>query len=248
LLKVTLMRYKKTKTVCYLCGKKSIGVPKRILSRLGWVPISRFFCEMGSRCPIPFVLIVCLLVGVVGCDGGDNEILWEQNRKLRQDNAGLSLEITQLQAEKKELETRILKVLPGLDTETRLANLVTVKKIEIAKRTGFYDKDNDGTKEKLIVYVRPIDEMGDCVKAAGEIEVQLWDLNRPAEKALLGQWQKGPGQLKKLWADTFMSSSYRLTFPVPDKITGREGALTLKVSFIEYLTGATVKAQRVIDY
>jgi len=194
------------------------------------------------------VMTASLLAAAGGCDNADSaeKALWEQSKELRLENDELSLQIEQLEAGNKTLKQQV-KMLSGLDADLRLANLVKVERIEIASRTNFYDKDADGTKEKLIVYVKPIDETGDVIKAAGTFDVQLWDLDRQADQALLGQWKIKADQLKKLWASTLMGSCYRLSFEAVEKISEKQQALTVKVNFTEYLTGRVFKEQKVIS-
>ena len=194
------------------------------------------------------ILTICTLAAVAGCDNADNvrKTMLEQNKELHLKNDELSLQAEQLEAEKKTLKQQI-KVLSGLDADIRLANLTRVEKIEIAGRTNFYDKDGDGTKEKLIVYIKPIDETGDVIKASGTFDIQLWDLDQPADQAQLGQWQIEADQLKKLWASTLMGRAYRLSFDEAEKAGEDNQALTVKVTFTEYLTGKIFKAQKVIS-
>ncbi len=194
------------------------------------------------------MLMICTLVAVVGCDNSDSikKTLLEQSKELRLKNDELSLQVEQLEAEKKTLKQQV-KVLSALDADFRLANLVKVERIEIARRTNFYDKDGDGTKEKLIVYVKPIDETGDVIKASGTFDIQLWDLDRPADQAQLGRWKIEADQLKKLWASTLMGRAYRLSFDEAEKTSEDNHALTVKVTFTEYLTGKIFKAQKVIN-
>jgi len=198
---------------------------------------------------VKIILSVFLLATVAGCNSGDSKSkvngLLEQYRQLRDRNKRLELQNEQLEAENKTLEKQI-HVLSALGAGKRLEDFARVSKIEISKRTAFYDKDRDGTKEKLIVYVRPTDEMADVIKAAGAIEVQLWDLNRPAGQALLGEWNIGPDELKKLWAATLMTTGYRLKFDKPGEADNAREELTVKVIFTDYLTGRVFTAQRTI--
>jgi hypothetical protein len=96
------------------------------------------------------------------------------------------------------------------------------------------------------VYVVPVDETGDDIKAAGAADVQLWDLNKKESEALLGQWQIEPNELKKLWLDSFLGGSYRLVFDVSQIVTKVEKPLTVKVNFTDYLSGKTFTEEFVI--
>ena len=110
----------------------------------------------------------------------------------------------------------------------------------------FYGQYKDGVKEKLIVYVRPIDRTGDAIKAAGGIGVQLWNLNAGPDEAMLAEWQVKPEEIKTLWSATMMTNYYRLTFDVGGVTSGEE-ELTVKVSFTDYTTGKVLGDQKVIQ-
>jgi hypothetical protein len=166
--------------------------------------------------------------------------------QLMQENTQLKLQVEQFNSENKELKDQI-QVLSGLPENVKLENLNRLNSIKIGRYTGFFDKDDDGKKEKLIVYIQPTDEQGDALKAAGTVEVQLWDLNKTNGQAMLGQWKVEPDELKKLWFETLVSIYYRLTFDVADIVENLEEPLTVKVIFTDYLTGKVFNEQKVIQ-
>ena len=185
------------------------------------------------------------LTACPGCGSGDSLVsLTQQLESSQLENRQLQRQLDQVNAEKQQLDKQ-LQVVSGLEAGA-FENLYRVQSINITRYTNLYDKDNDGTDETLIVYIQPIDEQGDVVKAVGDVEVQLWDLNKPSQKAMLGQWQIKPEQLKEEWLATLLTINYRLTFEVADKIDGIEGPLTVKVTFTDHLTGKVFKEQRTI--
>jgi hypothetical protein len=151
----------------------------------------------------------------------------------------LAEEIEQL---KKQLET-----LMGLDKAARTEALSTLTAIEITNRSGLADKNNDKKKETLVVYLKPIDDMGDCVKAPGMVEIQLWNLNAEPNDALLKSWQIEPKELKKKWSGSLLANYYKFQFDAGDVLVGKEKELTLKAEFTDYLTGKSLKSQKVIN-
>jgi hypothetical protein len=189
----------------------------------------------------------CLLVIAVGCENTNGKLsLKEEISILRQEKAELTGQIEQSRTEAEQLKKQI-QVLSDLPANVRFEHLYNIQKIKITRYTGFYDKDNDGKKEKLIVYIQPIDEQGDIVKATGSVDVQLWDLNKQDGQALLAQWRVEPDELKKLWIATLITINYRLPFDAADKIDKSEGPLTVKVTFTDYLTGKVFNEQKVIE-
>ena len=187
-----------------------------------------------------------LLAVAAGCDSADRpDPLKEQINSLKQENTQLTRQIKQSGLENKKLKKQI-QVLSGLPADAKLENFYNLQRVKISGYTDFYDKDKDGRKEKLIVYIQPIDQDGDVVKATGSVDVQLWNLNRPNGQALLGQWRVEPDELRKLWFATLITINYRLTFDVAGKIEKFEEPLTVKLTFTDHLSGKVFKEQKVI--
>ena len=149
-------------------------------------------------------------------------------------------------AENKQLKEK-LETLMGIDKPARIEAFSTITAIEITGRSGLYDKNKDKKNDTLIVYLKPIDDMGDVIKAAGAVDVELWNLNAKSQEALLKSWAIEPKELKKNWSGSLMTCYYKLQFDVNSVLTGKEKDLTLKAQFTDYLTGKVLKGQKVID-
>jgi len=187
-----------------------------------------------------------VLLLFAGCENESKKSpLEEELTVLRRQKEQLALEVEQSKAETEQLKGQ-LKVISGLEDKVRLEYIQALEKVRITKYTNLYDKDNDGKKEKLIVYIQPVDQDADAIKAPGIVDVQLWDLNRKSAQALLGQWHTGPDQLKKLWFTSMFGSNYRLTFDVGDVVDKFESPLTVKMTFTDIMTGKVFKEQKVI--
>jgi transcription elongation GreA/GreB family factor len=187
-----------------------------------------------------------LLLFAAGCGiGSERKSPAElKAEKLQQEKAALTGDAQQYESELEQLRAQIraLSVLP----QDKRENPYELMAVRIAKISNFFDKDGNGKQEKLVVYVQPIDAEGDIVKAAGTVSVQLWNLNKPGGEALLGQWKVEPAELRKLWFDSFAIAGYRLTFDRPESVGVFSEPLTIKVTFIDYLTGESLRAQQVI--
>ncbi len=187
-------------------------------------------------------LAVCAFV--LGCDGGADKSVFDQIKLLSEEKTELKLQVEKLQGANDELTKRV-ETLTSIGPEIRLAVLGRLASVEISGRSGLYDKDKDGTKETLVVYVRTIDDAGDAIKAVGSVEVQLWDLEAE-DNARLAQWRIEPEELKRLWSSTVMTSYFRLTFDVGELLGDNEKELTVKVTFTDYITGNILRKQTVI--
>ncbi len=190
--------------------------------------------------------ILIFLILVTGCASPNGkESLAGQIEQLTQEKTQLQKQIEQSEIENKKLKQQV-QVLSGLPKEVKLENLNRLENVKIGRYTGFFDKDKDGKKEKLIVYIQPVDEQGDTIKAVGAVDVQLWDLNKAGSEALLDEWRVESNELKELWFATLITINYRLTFDVADIIESLEEPLTVKVTFTDYMTGKVFKEQKVI--
>lgn len=195
---------------------------------------------------VTIIVAGCLLAIAAGCDNaGSRAATAKEIKTLRQEKTQLTRQIEQSKSETEQLKEH-LQFLSGLPPEAKLEYIDHLQRIKITGYTNLYDKDKDGRKEKLIVYVQPIDHDGDIIKTAGAVDVQLWDLNKKQGQALLGQWHVETNELKKLWLARFLTTNYKLTFDVADKIDEYEEPLTVKVTFTDYLTGKVFKEQKVI--
>ena len=200
----------------------------------------RFVCTLSS--------VLCYLVFFGGCDSAYTESpLQERVEIMTIQQQQLESQLEQSTAENEKL-TKQIHTLSGLPEQLKGENLYSLQNIEIGKYTGFFDKDKDGTKEKLIVYIEPIDEQGDVIKAAADIEVELWDLSKTDGSAMLAKWPPvKPDELKNLWFDSMLKINYRLTYDITDKVKSFDEPLTVKVTFTDYLSGKVFKKQKVIN-
>jgi hypothetical protein len=193
----------------------------------------------------PYTLALLLLGG---CGIGSERMspLEMKVRDLEREKAQLASQLEQSQVEAAQLKAQVqtLAALPPSKPENLFYALSAVK---ISRLTDFYDKNEDGRRDKLIVYLQPVDRAGDAIKSAGIVSVQLWNLSRPDGQALLGQWQVLPGELYKLWFNTLTSTAYRLTFDVATTPEMLAQPLTVKSTFTDYLTGQVFTDQFVIQ-
>jgi len=188
-----------------------------------------------------------VLLLVAGCGIGSARLspLEMKVRDLERQKAQLAAQLEQSQVELEQVKAQV-KTLAALPPG-RQENLYALNAVTIGRFTGFYDKDGDGKRDKLVVYLQPIDRTGDVVKAPGVASVQLWNLNDPNGQALLGQWQVPPEEVCKLWFNSLAVTAYRLTFDVPASPALLAQPLTVKITFTVDLTGQVFTDQYVIE-
>ncbi len=197
--------------------------------------------------------ILCLLSSVLclfflaGCESNEGPAnpLTEQVETLTQDKREMMRQIEQLESKNKDLQKQI-NTLHDFTDDVSFKDLYEVKSIKITKYTNLYDKDKDGKKDTLLVYIQPIDQDGDIIKAAGDVHVRLLDLDKDRDPVILGKWRLTPAQLRKLWVDALIKTNYRLTFDIAGKVPDQEKTLTVMVTFTDYLTGKVFEEQKLI--
>ncbi|MDD5458340.1 MAG: hypothetical protein PHF37_02990 [Phycisphaerae bacterium] len=179
-----------------------------------------------------------------GCDGACTQKS-KHIDQLKIKNSEFKYELETCQKQNTQLADQV-EVLSTLDSNKRLEGLYDLENVHIGAFSNLYDKDEDGKIESLIVYVQPIDNTGDSIKAAGQVDIQLWDLNKSPNEALLGEWNVSATELKKLWVSLF-SNNYRLVFNIAGKIANYDSPLTVKVVFTDYLSGKVFREQKTIE-
>jgi outer membrane murein-binding lipoprotein Lpp len=191
------------------------------------------------------VFFALLMFSLAGCQKEKTENASSQIEKLKTQNSDLAVKLQQSQKESEQLKKQI-QALRNFGENFKPEDIYNLQKINITRYTNLYDNDDDGKKETLLVYIQPMDEYGDVVKATGLVEVQLWDLDRKEGQPLLGQWQVSPAELKKLWFATLITVNYRLSFNIAGVVEKFDRPLTVKVKFTDYLSGKTFEEQKVI--
>lgn len=166
-------------------------------------------------------------------------------QRIEREKTELMRDLQQVRAENEQLAEQ-LQALSAVPRDKDL-NPYALTSIQITKYSNFYDKDDDGKREKFIVYFTPIDPEGDAMKASGTVNVQLWNLDNLNGQALLHQWQVEPNDLRGMWFDTLVSASYRLVFDTPAELDILADPLTVKVTFTDYLTGEIFRDQLTIN-
>jgi len=129
-------------------------------------------------------------------------------------------------------------------SDAHLDTLFTVYDLKFGRLTGVADFDSakpgdDGIK----VYVTPIDRVGDPLKAAGAMTVELFDL-AAADQLRLGHWEFPVSDAAKLWYGQALLGCYVLACPWENAPAG--SAFTVRVTFVDSLTRRTFVKQKEI--
>ena len=198
--------------------------------------------------PFPWAVAIVLasLSAGGGCDGAAQnqsrlDLAAARDQATRLEQANLSLR-AQVASQQQQIQT--LQALGGPD---RLKKLFQVQRIQLGRHSGGVDLDGIAGDDGIRVYLRPIDQAGSVIKAAGAVKVQLFDLAAEEGETLVGQRTWTVDQLASEWAGGFLSYHFSLTCPwaaAATKSLPAHKQITVRVEFIDYLTGKTFSAQK----
>ncbi len=181
-----------------------------------------------------------------GCNSGEQYTkLHTKIDNLSEENNMLKSQIADANSEIEELKKRIV-VLQDLPDDVKGTNLYHLENVVIQNYSGLFGENKDGEPNTLIVRLQPIDSHGDIIKAAGSVDVELWNLNKPENQSLIGKWHVGVEELKKDW-NNFIITDYKLSFDISGKIKKFDQPLTIKMNFTDYLSGKVFQQQKVIE-
>lgn len=134
-------------------------------------------------------------------------------------------------------------VLPTLPPE-RLARLFTTHGLSFGRLTGGADIDPKKPGDQgLALYLEPVDQGGQVIKAAGSFDIDAFDLADPADP-LIGHWHFSIEEAKDAWNGFSFVYSYVLICPW-QKMPKHED-ITVKATFFDELTQTPFHAQQIV--
>lgn len=197
---------------------------------------------MMARRWIVSVVTVAWLSLAGGCDGfaqkseHDLRLCREENVKLKNDLTAANEVIAGQQ--------RQIQTLEGLGAK-RLDLLFHVTSLEVGKYSSGLDVDGRPGDDLIRVYLRPLDAVGDPIKAAGTVTIQFYDLAAPPDKNLFATYEFGIDQVAKSWYGGVLTYHYRFECPWKSGPPPHPD-VTVRATFTDYLTGKQFTDQKVI--
>ena len=191
------------------------------------------------------LFLLVLLWLIVGCND-KKQLIDDSRAKLIQEKQQLQQEKARLEQQNAQLKEQVatLQKFPS----DRMDQLVKVEKIEFGKFTRAYDgdieQDPDGYDDGIIVYLILKDNDGDVIKAAGTVEIELWDL--VVAKHIIDELIP-LGDLQTYWLSGPLTNHYKFQLPWPKDNPPTHRFLTLKLRFQEALTGRTFEEHQKIE-
>jgi len=175
-----------------------------------------------------------LVLALGGCAGPS-----KPNIELRKQNQQLQAKIDQLQRGHDTDQATIGALQAGRPTtrtlpQSELDQLFTAAGVRLGSLTGGYHPDPEKIGDTLLrVYVVPIDESGDPIKAAGTFRVELFDLALKTANRI-GQWDFDLKTARDSWRAQLFFYTYVLQCPW--QTVPVHAQLLLRVTFTDALT------------
>ncbi len=162
--------------------------------------------------------------------------LQEQNREQKH-------QIEALLTEVQGLRDQLAKA-RGFSEEDK-AKIFVPERIEILQLSGGDNYDDSPEHDGVTVYLRPVDSTGDALKVAGDIRVQLFDLENPPGETLVGECIIPAAEAAKSWYGSLMT--YHYTVKCPGKRRPAHPEITVRVTFVDFLSQRVITAQTVVS-
>lgn len=198
--------------------------------------------------PAVFAVVAVLMAGLcctlfAGCfKPAEGPIADDQLAKANAQVGELTIQNRKLTDQIAQQDQRILSLLNLGDK--RLDKLFHVKTIWLGDATGGFASDGREERDDSIkVYLQPMDADGSVIKAAGDVKIQVFDLAADPKNNLVGEFKWSVDQVGKNWASGMFS--YHYSFVCPWKTPPAHSELTVRVEFVDYLTGEHFSAQKV---
>ena len=192
---------------------------------------------------VGFCLLLLTALLLTGC--ASPRELSRQNDALRRQNLQLNQQLELMQASlalrESELEAMQQQVngepLADIDPP-RIAGIV------VGRYSGGIDLTADGRPDELRLYLRPVDQQGRFMSAAGSARVRLIHTPPDADPVTLVDAAYDPPAFDASYRTGFTGTHYTLTAKLPDDLPAEA---LLQVTFNEAGRGLTFTAQRVLS-
>ena len=135
----------------------------------------------------------------------------------------LQSQLAQARQETELLRSQVASTGNGTSLPEQTGNLVRLSGVKInTLLSGGKDRDGQPGDDILVTLITPIDQQGDLVKIAGEVEIEAYDMTRPGDDKKVGRWTFDSGQSTKAWHSGFVGAGLQFELPWQDLPTAKE--------------------------
>lgn len=132
-------------------------------------------------------------------------------------------ELTRAREETELLRSQMAAAGQGAPLPEQTGNLVRLSEVKInTLLSGGKDRDGLPGDDLLVALISPLDEQGDLVKIAGEVEIEAFDMTLPSDDKRVGHWAFDAEQAAKAWHSGFVGAGLQFELPWQDLPTSKE--------------------------
>lgn len=126
----------------------------------------------------------------------------------------LEVQLAEARRETELLRTQLVSTTGAAPLPEQTGNLVRLSGLSInTLLSGGKDRDGHPGDEVLVTLVAPIDQQGDLVKIAGEVEIEAYDMSLPGEDKLVGRWTFTSAEAAQAWHSGFVGAGLQFELP-----------------------------------
>jgi hypothetical protein len=191
-------------------------------------------------------MLIALLL--TACNRGER--IAQVNDELRDENAKLKQQVTELTARNKELETELHRndSQPSTLPDDVRANIPHVTGIEIGRMSFARDTDGDGRPDRLMIYLNPTDGRARFVQIVGTLSMSASILPVKGDPVLIGRATFDPTQVRDAYRSALTGTHYAFEVPIqlPADADKADHAMVV-AEFVDGVTGEKFTAERSVN-
>lgn len=129
-------------------------------------------------------------------------------------------------------------------TPDQLSKIIYPENVQIAALSGGYGEEGRPGDVGVVVYLQPIDADDDILKVAGDIRIELFDLQMPPGQNQIGVCYYPADKVRKLWYGQLATNHF--TLKCPFSTPPKHSEITVRATFVDYLTQRVMTDQKVV--
>lgn len=190
------------------------------------------------------ILATAGALAIAGCRGPS-----QANIDLRKEIQSLQKQVADLQRQHEADQATIASLQSDHPTtrrleESEIQKLYTVHGFSLGKLTGTVESaPGDNYSAIGYVYLTPTDQQADQLKAAGAVDVKVFDLSLDGKE--IGSISMNASEAKEQWVGAGLLYCYRI--PVKLYFLPKNPTIALRVSFTDALTGRKFTQEKIVS-
>jgi hypothetical protein len=198
-----------------------------------------------------FTVVALALVGLTSACHQATILVPTTEDGLRAQLRDRTSEVESLKLANAQLEQQLGECAKGAEARTGIsAEAIEATPRLVSLRIGTLSHFEAGADASgacvATVYIEPQDGLGRFLQIVGALELAAFELSSTGVSKALGSATFSPLAVRDAWRGGITGSHYTFAMPLSTAAWNCSGSVTLRASFVDGLTGATLSAQREI--